>query len=173
MDAVERVFGKKLADLTDEEKRVWRQAVRTARYYRDHERGKHRNRTNAQWRKRDVIEALGIPARCQRCGYDRYIGALDFHHRDPATKTRALQMSNFGFDTLIEEAKKCDLICANCHREHHHRHPSKKSGGRPRKPLHPQVAAYLEAVGVIRPELVQDVHMVQNVGSCTQVSTFA
>lgn len=171
MDAIERVFGKKLQDLTDEEKRVWRRAVRTARYYRDHERGKHRNRTNARWRKRDVIQALGIPARCQRCGYDRYIGALDFHHRDPAGKAmRGLNRRRLA--ACIEEAKKCDLICANCHREHH-REQQNQNGGRPQKPLHPQVAAYLEAVGVIRPELVQGVHVLQNVSSCTQVPTVA
>jgi transposase len=34
-----------------------------------------------------VDEAGG---RCQRCGYDRYIGALHFHHRDPSTKTFGL-----------------------------------------------------------------------------------
>jgi transposase-like protein len=63
-----------------------------------------------------VAEAGGA---CRLCGYDRYAGALQFHHRDPAKKrfhfadggvTRALAL-------LREEARKCVLLCANCHAE--------------------------------------------------------
>jgi hypothetical protein len=74
----------------------------------------------ARWRRRAketlVQEAGGS---CAVCGYDRYIGALQFHHLDPATKrvafaerglTRALRI-------LRQEAEKCVLLCANCHAE--------------------------------------------------------
>jgi hypothetical protein len=144
------VFGKKLIELTPEEYKVFRQAVRAASYYRNHERGKKQNRQNQQGKKRAVIKALGLPERCQRCGYDRYLGALDFHHRDPETKELNLARGGKGVDVLCEEAKKCDLLCANCHREVHAEMPRQSKGWRPRLALHPQVAAYLDAVGVSR-----------------------
>ncbi len=47
----------------------------------------------------------------------RYVGALQFHHRDPATK--AFEVSRQGItrslDRLRLEARKCVLLCANCH----------------------------------------------------------
>ena len=57
--------------------------------------------------------------RCFLCGYDRYLGALHFHHVDPAKKgfnlgERGLTRS---LDRCREEAEKCVLLCANCHAE--------------------------------------------------------
>jgi len=63
-----------------------------------------------------VSEAGGC---CSICGYDRYIGALQFHHRDSAAKQfgvgeRGLTRSLAG---VRAEASKCILLCANCHSE--------------------------------------------------------
>src|SRR6185437_7416964 len=62
-----------------------------------------------------VVEAGG---KCASCGYDRYVGALHFHHVDPATKVFAL---GGGATRSVErnrrEAEKCVLLCANCHAE--------------------------------------------------------
>jgi transposase len=63
-----------------------------------------------------VAEAGG---RCCICGYDRYIGALQFHHRDSAEKRfgvgeRGLTRS---LAEVRAEVAKCDLLCANCHAE--------------------------------------------------------
>jgi hypothetical protein len=56
---------------------------------------------------------------CRLCGYDRYPGALQFHHSDPAQKQ--FQLGHRGvtrsLSVLREEAKKCVLLCANCHAE--------------------------------------------------------
>lgn len=57
---------------------------------------------------------------CQKCGYDKCIAALEFHHIDPSNK----DMSSTKFSALsLERAKseldKCILLCANCHRETH------------------------------------------------------
>lgn len=60
--------------------------------------------------------------RCERCGYNRYVGALDFHHRDPATKSFSLsasKMTRRSLEVIRAELDKCDLLCANCHREEH------------------------------------------------------
>lgn len=73
-------------------------------------------------RKYEAVMMRG--GKCERCGYNKNLAALEFHHRDPNTKkfqidtTRAF--SNTNLDTLREELDKCDLLCANCHREEHH-----------------------------------------------------
>jgi 5-methylcytosine-specific restriction endonuclease McrA len=62
-----------------------------------------------------VREAGGA---CALCGYDRYVGALHFHHLDPSAKrfqlgggaTRSLERNR-------AEAAKCVLLCSNCHAE--------------------------------------------------------
>jgi Homeodomain-like domain len=63
-----------------------------------------------------VAEAGG---RCRMCGYDRCVGALQFHHLDPQEKSFALsaQGVTHGLDKAREEARKCVLLCANCHAE--------------------------------------------------------
>lgn len=63
-----------------------------------------------------IAEAGG---RCALCGYDRYAGGLAFHHLDPATKVRGLAQNGraLSLETLREEARKCVLLCHNCHAE--------------------------------------------------------
>jgi cytochrome c553 len=62
-----------------------------------------------------VAEAGGC---CSICGYDRCIASLHFHHVDPAAKSFAMSMATGkSLATYREEAKKCILVCANCHGE--------------------------------------------------------
>jgi transposase len=67
--------------------------------------------------KRILIEEAGN--RCSLCGYDRFQGALQFHHLNPDVKRYAL--SDSGISRSLEkaraEARKCALLCANCHAE--------------------------------------------------------
>jgi hypothetical protein len=72
-------------------------------------------------RRRRVKEILvaELGGRCAICGYDRYAGALAFHHLDPSQKEFGLSMRGLtrGIALLREEAKKCILLCHNCHAE--------------------------------------------------------
>ncbi len=71
-------------------------------------------------RKRFLIKMLG--GQCNRCGYKKNTDALDFHHIDPRNKLQAVSTmlhSQASFEAAKYEAKKCELLCANCHREHH------------------------------------------------------
>ena len=66
--------------------------------------------------------------KCEICGYDKYIGALDFHHKDPSQKKfniAAAKLRQFNNET-IEELDKCQMLCANCHREVHNIHNIKE-----------------------------------------------
>jgi hypothetical protein len=67
--------------------------------------------------KRQLIAEAG--GRCVLCGYDRCAAALQFHHVDPATKGFALSRQGVtrSLAKAREEARKCVLLCANCHAE--------------------------------------------------------
>jgi hypothetical protein len=44
---------------------------------------------------------------------------MDFHHRDPNTKKLSLAelfRNTTAWTTVLDEIKKCDLLCACCHR---------------------------------------------------------
>jgi hypothetical protein len=53
------------------------------------------------------------------CGYSRCPAALQFHHRDPATKSFAVSRQGVtrSLARARAEARKCVLLCANCHAE--------------------------------------------------------
>jgi len=57
--------------------------------------------------------------KCAICGYRRYLGALQFHHVDPKTKRFGIASGGVtrGIARAREEARKCVLLCANCHAE--------------------------------------------------------
>ncbi len=59
---------------------------------------------------------------CSKCSYAVNISALHFHHIDSTTKQFKLDariLSNRSWEAILEEAKKCVLLCANCHAEEH------------------------------------------------------
>lgn len=76
-----------------------------------------------KWRskvKEKAIKFLG--GKCCKCGYDKCFDALDFHHMNSDNKTDTI--SNMlknprKINLIIEEVKKCVLLCSNCHRELH------------------------------------------------------
>jgi hypothetical protein len=55
--------------------------------------------------------------KCHICGYSKYNGALNFHHRDPFQKD--FHVTSTGIHKARMEAEKCILVCANCHMEIH------------------------------------------------------
>ena len=63
-----------------------------------------------------VEEAGGC---CAVCGYNRSVRALQFHHLEPENKRLGLsgQGVTHSLATLRAEAKKCVLLCSNCHAE--------------------------------------------------------
>jgi len=58
---------------------------------------------------------------CAQCGQN-HPATLDFHHPDPKQKEGTVQKfsSNGQFKRAYEEASKCIVLCANCHRIHHY-----------------------------------------------------
>ena len=73
--------------------------------------------TRRKQRVRKILVAEGGGC-CAVCGYDRCIVSLVFHHVEPAEKSFALHMgTGKALATYREEARKCVLVCANCHGE--------------------------------------------------------
>lgn len=75
-------------------------------------------------KRRDKLKELAVGYKggcCSRCGYDKYIGALEFHHLDPKEKDFGIAGKGItrSFEKLKIELDKCILVCANCHREIH------------------------------------------------------
>jgi hypothetical protein len=66
-----------------------------------------------------LVEFLG--GRCNHCKQTYPVAVLDFHHRDPKQKKFEISgaVNDKGYAELIQEARKCDLLCANCHRMLH------------------------------------------------------
>jgi hypothetical protein len=80
------------------------------------------------WNKRtyqDGVEKINklkleYGGKCKKCGYNKYLGALEFHHIDPNIKEFHLgQKRGLREDTLRKELDKCELLCSNCHKEVH------------------------------------------------------
>ena len=59
--------------------------------------------------------------KCIICKYDKYFGALEFHHLDPNEKDFSISKSGTtrSWEKLKQELDKCICVCANCHREIH------------------------------------------------------
>ena len=66
-----------------------------------------------------AIEYKG--GRCQTCGYNRCIDALEFHHSNSSGKDFSISAKGYtrSWAKVKEELDKCILLCANCHREVH------------------------------------------------------
>lgn len=64
-----------------------------------------------------LIKCFG--SKCQLCGYSRFKNSLEFHHLEKSKKSFNISMANGSksLRLLVAEAKKCVLVCANCHAE--------------------------------------------------------
>lgn len=74
--------------------------------------------TKRRWESRiELINMLG--GKCTRCGFFGNPASLQFHHVNPSDKKYALYSKNLLRADRYEEAKKCILLCANCHIDEH------------------------------------------------------
>lgn len=91
----------------------------TVRYHLSEHRRKMLRDKETIYRK-DLKELLIQIAggKCSSCGYSKCIQALQFHHNGDEKKSN--NISNLRRSAAIEEIKKCDLLCANCHAERHY-----------------------------------------------------
>ena len=72
---------------------------------------------NRKRKKEKLVEMFG--GKCCICGYNKYVGALDFHHQKKKKKEFALSVKGlcYSWESIVQEAKKCVVLCKNCHTE--------------------------------------------------------
>ena len=94
--------------------------VTDRRYYEKNKEEIYKRKMNRRWRlKSELIELLG--SKCQICGYNRSNAALEFHHNKSNKEfSIGVLLKGSSRQKLLKEARKCILLCANCHREVHH-----------------------------------------------------
>ena len=80
-------------------------------------RNKESYNKNKRNLKQKYIEYKG--GKCEKCGYNKSLNALEFHHRNPKEKEFTLSGIRRGWEETKRELDKCDLFCSNCHREIH------------------------------------------------------
>lgn len=85
-----------------------------------HNKGKEWWRRKRLSMKKQLVLQRG--GKCEKCGYDKCLTALEFHHRDKDAKEFQLSstyLSQKNINDVLVEIEKCDLLCSICHRENH------------------------------------------------------
>ena len=71
---------------------------------------------------RNLVINLKLESGCTKCGYNRCLTALHFHHLDSKTKDIGIALiarKGWSLERINAEIAKCILVCANCHAEIH------------------------------------------------------
>jgi len=75
------------------------------------------------WRKNSksrIIDSMG--GKCCICSYCKCNNALSLHHLDPSIKEfgfGAIRANCKNWESIVNELRKCILLCNNCHSEVH------------------------------------------------------
>ena len=75
-------------------------------------------------KRREKLKILAVEykgGKCEICGYNKYIGALEFHHTNSLEKDFGIAAKGYtrSWKKVKEELDKCILLCSNCHKELH------------------------------------------------------
>jgi len=71
----------------------------------------------ARENKRRLVDAFG--GCCSVCGYSKSLQVLQFHHHEPNKERGVSDLLRNKYEVALAEAKKCILLCSNCHLELH------------------------------------------------------
>src|SRR3712207_3672000 len=93
----------------------------TRSHYRRHKQAYLNRNERTYSRHRQLIrQAKSRP--CADCGIQYPYYVMDFDHREGTTKSFILsEVARATRKTLASEIAKCDVVCANCHRERTYR----------------------------------------------------
>ncbi len=60
--------------------------------------------------------------KCERCP-ENHIACLEFHHLNPKEKEVSIgnAINRWSIKRILEEIKKCSVLCSNCHRKEHYK----------------------------------------------------
>lgn len=82
------------------------------------EKDKLRNKKKYQLRKQTLTKLrLELGGKCYQCNYDEEVRILQFHHHKGGKDGDVSSIQSI--KKMILEAKKCILLCPNCHAKTH------------------------------------------------------
>jgi len=90
--------------------------------YNEYKRNSYHRQSEKHKERKFKLISLRNNKGCEKCNYNKNIAALDFHHIDSSTKLFKLDarnLSNRRWESILKEFEKCEILCANCHREEH------------------------------------------------------
>jgi hypothetical protein len=82
-------------------------------------------RTGSVKSRRQALKRMSLEykgSKCEICGYDKCLQALEFHHLDPNEKDFGIAEKGHtrSWKSVKKELDKCILVCSNCHMEIHY-----------------------------------------------------
>ena len=93
---------------------------RSRRYYKENS-NKHKQYVNdRRIRILNDLCVLKVSLGCCKCT-ESHVATLDFHHKNPDEKeiciSTAITKNGWSKERVMEEVKKCVVMCSNCHRK--------------------------------------------------------
>lgn len=75
-------------------------------------------------KRRDRLKELAVEykgGKCEVCGYNKCLKALEFHHLNPNEKDFGISQKGYtrSWEKVKSELDKCIMLCSNCHAEFH------------------------------------------------------
>jgi len=100
---------------------IEKRRARMREHYRNNKASYRTRDTNRRKHIRELIRSIKRGKVCANCGFADP-RALDFHHTNPENKiaeVSQLYSHRYSDKKILDEVKKCILLCANCHRIEH------------------------------------------------------
>lgn len=126
-----------------EEDRLYHKQKSHEHYLANKESYKQKHRINKKiYVKRNVeyVNTHKLQSGCQACGYNEHAEALDLHHftDDKEMEVSKMAVRAHAIERIQAEIAKCIVLCAICHRLHHHGKLSLTTDDVERRKGHPE-----------------------------------
>lgn len=82
-----------------------------------------KSRIDSAKRRRILRRVLALKikgVKCIKCGYNKNISVMNFHHPNGRDIEHGKVIQRLGWEDFLKEIDKCVVLCSNCHQEEHH-----------------------------------------------------
>jgi predicted transcriptional regulator len=115
----------KVAEKTNWSVSTIKKYVTVKRREKESKEERRRKQVIAVSKRRRKLKELAVEYKgnnCERCGYNKCIDALEFHHLDPQKKSFSIgnKGKTIAWKKIKNELDKCIMVCSNCHKEIHY-----------------------------------------------------
>ena len=93
--------------------------AKTREHYRNNKDSYKARSKTARQKHKEYVRTIKEQTPCADCGQKYHYCVMDFDHRPGEEKYKEVcKLTSSSFRKLKEEIDKCDIVCANCHRQH-------------------------------------------------------